>query len=617
MPSGADGLKDALSRLSCDPSYSAYVAVANTLHAVTPEASKLQPLKIAITRNFTIDAMVPVLEGELARAGFYPSMYLGEYDGVSQDLLDPRSALYRFEPDFIVIAQWLESLAPQFATRFLSFSAVEVAAEVDRLLGEIRARISVARQHSRSAILLNNFVLPPYPAVGILDAQSDKFQTGNILRLNNGLRHIASEFADVYVVDLMGLSARIGFEQAFDERYWHIGRAPLSRIALSAMAREYVTFIRALRGQTRKCLVLDCDNTLWGGVIGEDGIAGIKLGGTYPGSCYETFQRQIMNLKDRGVILALCSKNNEEDVREVLRNHPEMLLREEHFATWQINWNDKVTNLREIAQRLNIGLDAIVFADDSRFECDFVRESLPEVEVLYLGDEPSAFARLLASAGYFDSLTFSREDSVRTQMYRADSERQELQESAGSLSEYLARLQMVATIGKADELTIPRIGQLMQKTNQFNLTTRRYSEGEIRTLAAGRADIFYMKLRDRISDLGLVGVAILKYESSHAQIDTFLLSCRVLGRGAEEILLGQCLKSAAAAGVDRVSASYRRTSKNSQVADFYSGCGFAKVSETPEESVFEFHLTQNSFHPSDWIQVETIPCKESYAVQRS
>lgn len=607
MALGPETLRRAIARIAADPTYSAYTAVANLLHELTPEASGLPTLKVAISRNFTIDAVIPIIEGELARAGFHPSVYLGEYDAISPDLLDPQSALYAFQPDFIVIAHWLESLAPQFSTRFAFFSSTSAMEEVDRLLAETQSRLKAVRQCSRATILLNNFLLPAYPALGILDAQSEMHQVASIIRLNSGLRQIAREFPDVYVVDLMTLGARIGHDRAFDERYWHIGRAPLSRVALLALAKEYVKFVRALRGRAYKCLVLDCDNTLWGGVIGEDGIAGIKLGSTYPGSCYEAFQREILNLKDRGVLLSLCSKNNEADVLDVLRNHPEMLLRVEHFATWQVNWDDKVTNLRRIADRLNIALDSIVFADDSRFECDFVRESLPEVEVLHLGDEPSAFARLLNSAACFDSLTLSQEDRVRTEMYQADAKRQELRQSASSLSEYLEHLQIVATIGKADEFTIPRIAQLTQKSNQFNLTTLRYSEDDIRILSAGSAEVFYMKLCDRVSDLGLVGVAILKRESKSIEIDTFLLSCRALGRRAEEVLLAHCLQSAAAAGVARVSARYRRTSKNSQVADFYGRCGFAKVSETAEESAWEFCFDQNSFRPPEWIQVKIGP----------
>jgi FkbH-like protein len=616
MAGDRETLSAALRRLSREPSYSAYSAAANTLHELTPESSQLQILKVAISRNFTLEGMVPVIECEVARAGFYPQVYLGEFDAIPQDLLDPQSRMYAFRPDFIVIAHWLEMLAPHVASRFISMSPGEATAEVDRVLQEIRTRIAAVRQHSAVPVLVNNFVLPPHPTLGILDSQVESYQIGSVLRLNAGIQTIAREFPDAYVVDLMSLSARLGYEQTFDERYWHFGRAPLSRAAMCALGQEYVTFIRALRGRARKCLVVDCDNTLWGGIIGEDGIGDIKLGSAYPGSCYTDFQREILNLKDRGVILGVCSKNNEEDVREVFRDHPEMLLREEHIAVWEVNWDDKVTNLRKIAARLNIGLDAIVFADDSRFECDFVRENLPQVEVLSLGEEPSAYGRLLSSTGYFDSLTFSREDKLRTQMYQDEAQRQELQKSTTSLAEYLASLQMVASLGKADDITIARIAQLTQKTNQFNLTTRRYTESEIRRFARDPAmDVLYMKLRDRVSDLGLVGVAIMKYQGQEAMIDTFLLSCRALGRGAEEVLLEHCLKSAARAGADRVLGSYSRTSKNAQVADFYSRSHSATVSQTTEGGVWEFRAKTNSFRAPNWIQVEITPCKEIHAVK--
>lgn len=613
-PPGQGTFASAVARLSSDTSYSAYVAMSNVFQGLTSEATGLEPLKIAISRNFTIDAIAPVLEGELALAGFHLKLHVGEYDAISQELLDPHSRFYAFEPDLIFIAQWLEVLAPQLSNRFLSLSAASVTSEIDRILSEMRDRLSALRRHSAAPVVLNNFVLPTHPTLGILDGQSESYQTASILRLNNGLLRCAREFRDIYILDLMSLTARIGYAEALDERYWHIGRAPLSRTALITLAREYVKFVRALRGQTRKCLVLDCDNTLWGGVVGEDGIEGIKLGHTYPGSCYTAFQSEILNLKDRGVILALCSKNNEEDVREVFRNHPDMVLREEHFAAWQINWGDKVTNLRKIARQLNVDLDALVLADDSRFECDLVRDTLPQVATIYLGKEPSAFARLLNVGAYFDSLTLSVEDRIRTQLYHSEAQREELRESATSLHSYLTQLQIVASIGTGDNVSIPRIAQLTQKTNQFNLTTRRYNEGEIRALCADpTVDVFCMKLRDRVSDLGLVGVAIIRYEAKKAHIDTFLLSCRALSRGAEDCLLFHCLRSAAARGAEQVLGRYTRTSKNEQVADFFSRCNFANLSLGPEGGTWMFQTSRDSFIAPDWIQVETVGLKETYA----
>ena len=305
------------------------------------------------------------------------------------------------------------------------------------------------------------------------------------------------------------------------------------------------------------------------------------------------------------MILAICSKNNEADVMEVLAQHPDMQLREQHFAAFQVNWDDKATNLRRIAKQLNIGLDALVFADDSQFECGFVRENLPEVAVLHLGGEPSSFVSRLGRAGYFDSLTFSAEDRERTRMYRDEAQRQQLMESAGSLEGYLGKLGIVATIGRADQLTIPRISQLTQKTNQFNLTTCRYSEGEILALSVdSSADVFYMKLRDRISEMGLIGIAILRYQGREAELDSFLLSCRALGRGAEDCLLAHCVKAAAARGCTRVRGRYIPTKKNGQVAEFYPSHGFQPCTGDPGQ--WELQLGERVVPIPHWITVELL-----------
>jgi HAD superfamily phosphatase (TIGR01681 family) len=289
-------------------------------------------------------------------------------------------------------------------------------------------------------VLLNNFPLPAEPTLGILDAQSSAYHTGTILRLNAELLREAGEANDVSVVDFMRIFAAYGSTNFVDERYWHIARAPLAQKALVPLGTEYGKFVRALRGKAKKCLVLDADNTLWGGIVGEDGLAGIKLGPTYPGSAFVALQREILNLHDRGVILALCSKNNEADVLEVLRDHPDSLLKEEHFSARRINWDDKVTNLRRIAAELNIGLDSMVFVDDNPFEAEFVREQLPEVAVLAL--PPNAFASyrsLLSRPGYFDALTFTAEDRRKNAMYAENRQRQALEAESGSRSKWRSR----------------------------------------------------------------------------------------------------------------------------------------------------------------------------------
>lgn len=594
----------ALKKISKEPTYSSYLACGNVLDKIMPERSDMTVLKVAILRNFILDPLIPVIKGEIASAGFYPVIYLGYYDTIAQDTLSSQSALYNFSPDVVIMAQWLETLAPVLINRFPSLSAGQVDNEIERVLGMVVAYLTALRRQSSKPIIINNFMLPEYPALGIMDAQSENYQIHSILRLNLELLRRLRNFQDIYLVDYMSLIARFGSEQVVDRRYWHIGRAPLGRSALVPLGQAYGKIFRALYGKNCKCLVLDCDNVLWGGVIGEDGMEGIKIGADYPGSCYQALQQEILNLHDRGVILALCSKNNESDVLDVLRNHPGMILKENHFAIYKINWESKADNLKKIAHDLNIGLDSLVFVDDNQFECDLVREQLPQVSVLQLSCEPHCFREALRGRDYFDTLVLSDEDLKRNDMYRDQVKRKQLCESSVSLEDYLAKLDMVAEIGLADTKVIPRIAQLTQKTNQFNLTTHRYTEGDILAFSKdSNSDVFYLRLRDKVSDMGLIGVAIVKHDNEGAFLDTFLMSCRALGRGVEEVFLVYILNSAKSRGCKRILGEYLSTNKNRQVADFYGRQGFKLVDQDSQSSRWELVLHNQAFLGPKWIKV--------------
>jgi len=570
--------------------YADYAAVANELAGLTPDQTKLPPLRVAVLRNFTVEPLIPVLAGEIVAAGFHPQFYVGDFDAVQADALNPNSALYAFGPDVIVLAQWLETLSPALTTQFLSTPPAQIEDAVNGVRAHVREIAGALNANVRAPVLLNNFPLPGEPTLGILDSQSADHQTSTILRLNAQVLADAKELAGVAIVDFMRLFALHGSANCIDERYWQIARAPLAQKALIPVGSEYGKFFRALRGKTKKCLVVDCDNTLWGGIVGEDGPAGIKLGPTYPGSCFVALQQEILNLHHRGVILAICSKNNEADVLEVLREHPDMVLKEEHFAARQINWDDKVTNLRRIAAELNIGTDGFVLLDDSEFEVDFVRQGLPEVAVIAL--PPKAYASyrsVLTAPGYFDSLSFTAEDRRKTAMYGENRQRKALESASTSLAEYLAKLEIEAEIGVPSEIDVPRVAQLTQKTNQFNLTTRRYTERDVRSFAAADgSDVFALKVRDRISDSGLVGVAILTYENGTATIDSFLLSCRVIGRGVEDALLSFVVRHALhTKGCNRIVGAYVPTAKNAMVEGFYARNGFAALDETDGHRTWE------------------------------
>jgi len=551
-------------------------------------------LNISILRNIMLEPIEPYLRYFAYEIGFNAHIKFGEYDNIFLEAIGGDANFLFEETDCVMIFMKLDTFSWELARNFNALSSGKIKAESSRVKEYIDSVVSEIRKKTNGMILWHGFELPPYPALGILDSQNSNGQHASINHLNEYLRDRLKEQKNAYFVDLNLCIARLGANRFYDPRYWHIGRAPFSRQALHEIALEDFRYIRPLKGKNKKCLALDCDNTLWGGIIGEDGLAGIKLGKTYPGSAYYEFQQEILNLYNRGIILALCSKNNEDDVWEVFRKHPDMVLKEEHIATAQINWGDKAANLRQIALDLNIGLDSFVFVDDSEFEVNLIRQVLPEVEAIHLPQNKAVEYRdILASYGLFDTLTLSEEDKKRGAMYKAEATRKKLQTEITDMDTYYKSLDMELEIRFPDDFSIPRVAQLTQKTNQFNLTSRRYSESEIKDLInGGESDVIYLRLKDKFGDSGIIGTCILKYKDRKAIFDTFLLSCRVLGRGVEDAFLIQALKLAKKRGCKVAIGVYSATRKNTQVAHFYSKQGFDEVSEkqSDEDGCFQYSL---------------------------
>jgi FkbH-like protein len=364
-------------------------------------------------------------------------------------------------------------------------------------------------------------------------------------------------------------------------------------------AEHLCRVLGAARGKSRKCLVLDLDNTLWGGVIGDDGLNGIRLGqGSSTGEAFLEIQRYALALRQRGIVLAVCSKNDEANARLPFREHPEMLLKEEHIAVFVANWQDKANNIREIAATLNIGIDAIVFLDDNPVERGLVREILPEVAVPELTDDPADYPGILARAGYFEAVGLSNEDLKRADYYQANAERVSLKK-IGNLEEYLASLEMVATLAPFDAVGRVRIAQLINKSNQFNLTTRRYSEGEVaRFQTDPNKFCLQVRLIDRFGDNGMISVVIFDRAEEAWRCDTWLMSCRVLGRRVEELVLAHVAEAARSAGAQRLVGLYLPTKKNALVADHFAKLGFSKISDLPEEGA-EWELDLAGYRAPD------------------
>ena len=402
------------------------------------------------------------------------------------------------------------------------------------------------------------------------------------------------------LVDIARLAFSVGLEHWDDPRQWHASKLTFAPPMIPVYADVVTRTIAAMRGRTRKCLVLDLDNTVWGGVIGDDGLAGIKLGqGSASGEAFLAVQRMALELRARGIVLAVCSKNEEDVARRPFREHPDMLLRDEHIAVFQANWTDKAANLRAIAEALNIGVDALVFLDDNPAERMQVRGELPFVAVPELPDDPAFYPRVLAAAGYFDTVAFSQEDRQRADYYQANALRKAVLNSTGDLTNYLASLEMTATIDVVDAVSRSRVAQLVNKSNQFNLTTRRYSESEVE--AAERdphRHLVQVRLVDQFGDNGIICVMIAVKEREAWQIDTWLMSCRVprpQGRGSLPCTSGRCRHGR---GARTIIGRYVPSPKNRMVADHYEKLGFS-LSETLPDGASVWRLDTSSFRFPD------------------
>ncbi|RYD85792.1 MAG: HAD-IIIC family phosphatase [Verrucomicrobiaceae bacterium] len=586
-------------------SYTNYIELAASLNLDPARFEAWPEYKIAVVRNITIEPLTPAITGEVMRSGLRPVLHIGNFDSAAAEALDSGSSIYAAKPDMVLVFQWLEAASPAIGSRHVRLGAEERKAALGAALAQVRSIVQGIRANSDAVVLIANAPLPPSPTLGILDSQLEDGHTAAVLEYNLGLARIARETSNAYVLDLMSVVARIGWDSAIDGRMLAMAKAPFSQKALTAIGEQIGRFVRALRAKTRKCLVLDCDNTLWGGIVGEDGVAGVKIGSSFPGSSYREFQERALDLAARGVILAINSKNNRADVIEMLSRHDGMVLRENHFSVIKANWDDKVENLKAIAAELNIGIDSLVFVDDSSFEIDNVRTRLPEVATIRLTGKPAEHAAQLADSGLFDSLVLSSEDRDRTALYAAERKRNDIQSSYDNIEDYLGSLGLVADIALVSPIEQARVFQLMGKTNQFNMTTRRLTEADVARLAEdANSWVVRLRARDSISDLGLVGVAILQKIGSDVEISDLLMSCRALGRGVESAFIARLTEFAFAQGAGKVIGLYCRTGKNALCIGFYEKAGFQLINKDTDSERWERKSHAGSTLAPAWVKIE-------------
>jgi FkbH-like protein len=529
-------------------------------------------VRLGIVSSSTTSFMVPLIRALCFRDGLGVDIHEGLYGAFRQEILDARSGLARFEPDVLVVAtHWRDLNLPPVVD--------DEAAAVDRVFDEYRGLWQAASDRLACHVIQHAFDLPPTDSYGLLAQRVPGSRRRVIDRVN--LRFESAAPAFVSILDTARIVARVGADAWADARLWQASRQHPGTAALPALAEEQMAHVRAVLGIAKKVVVCDLDNTLWGGVIGEDGLEGIQLGHAAGGG-YVELQQYLRELKDRGVLLAVCSKNNPDDARLPFESHPSMVLRLDDFAAFVANWDDKVTNLRRIADTLRLGLDSFVVLDDNPLERAWIRSELPEVAVVELGPTAASYVRDLDGGRYFESLTWSAEDRIRTEQYRRESAVAGARAAASSLDDFLRGLDMRGTCAAVSRENIERVVQLTNKTNQFNLTTRRYTRPAVERMIAeplGWQGVF--SLTDRYGDHGIIGLIFCTPadDPSAWMVDTWLMSCRVLGRQFEEFMADAMVRAARERGVRMIYGEYRPTPKNGLVADLYPRLGFANAGE--------------------------------------
>ena len=549
----------------------------------------LVPFRLAMLSNSTVDMIIPALVATAARRGILLEPIQADYDQVAQEALNPHSKVNRSKPHAVLLALDYRALPLRhsFGDTKASFQVVQA------VLGYLKSLRDGIKASSNAVIIFQTFAPPVEWLFGSLDRTLPGTARNLICEINRELGKFVRGSGDV-LLDVAGIAETVGLADWHDQQLWNLGKFAFSDMMIPLYADHVARTIAAIRGKSGKVLVLDLDNTVWGGVIGDDGLQGINVAqGDVRGEAHLAIQRLALDLRQRGVVLAVCSKNTDEAAREPFEKHPEMLLKLDHIAVFQANWNDKASNIEAIARQLSLGLDAVVFLDDNPVERGLIRSLLPQVAVPELPDDPVHFARTLAAGGYFEAITFESEDLQRADFYQSNAKRAELQKQVGGVEAYLASLDMTITFQPFDATGRARIVQLINKSNQYNLTTRRYTDPEV-IEAENSPEVFTLQVRlaDIFGDNGMISVVICRLgEPGVWEIDTWLMSCRVLGRRVEHMVLREILAHARDAGVRKLVGIYLPTDRNKLVIDHYSKLGFAKFREEKSGATFwEFYV---------------------------
>jgi FkbH-like protein len=558
-----------------------YLELLRAGRRISENEQKLPELRVALLCDHAPQQFALVLKAALLEMGVFPQLRMGDYGATAVEAYDPGSELYEFKPDVAVYGIVVQKYRDRF------YQAEDPAARealpsayLQEVLGVIDALLARG-----VGVVVNNLALPVERMFGNYGALTSQSLYGSVLRFNHMLHEAIAARRDCLLNDVMYVAAQSG-AAFFDERLWLASKYPCANTVLPEVARSTARALAARKGRVTKVLVLDLDNTLWGGVIGDDGLEGIGLGGDAYGEGFQAFQRYLLALRDRGYVLAVCSKNNENVALECFRKHAEMVMREEDVSLFVANWNDKASNIEYIARVLNLGIDSFVFLDDSPFERDLVRTKCPRINVPELPDDVAEFVACIERSGLLEATAHTEEDYSRNQKYREEAQRTTEQIKYASIDDYLKSLKMRMTCGPFKPEDLPRVAQLIQRSNQFNLRTQRLSQAACERHAANGEVTVAARLADRFGDYGLIAVACCETLGDELFVAELVMSCRVLKRGVEEYLMNHLFAECARRGLRGVRGEYIRSAKNQMVKDFYKGFGFHLVESNGERDAW-------------------------------
>ena len=539
------------------------------------DMADLKECRVAILGNCSTQHLATALKGYGYKENYNLNIFDSDYNQIDSQIMDDDSELYQHNPEFVLIYMSAEKLYEQFCDMNLE-SRAEFA---DIIIQKISNYWATLNNKIKTNIIQFNFIEIDDRVFGNYANKTPNSFIYQLRKLNFNLMELSSNTKNAFIVDLSTIQNFYGRENVYDDKLYYIAKMPLSTNILPEVAKQVVDVIKTLHGKLKKCVILDLDNTLWGGVIGDDGLKSIQIGELGLGHAFSEFQMWLKELKNRGILLAICSKNNEDTAKEPFEKHPEMVLRLDDISMFVANWENKASNIKNIQATLNIGMDSMVFIDDNPFERNLVRGMIPDITVPELPEDPALYLSYLKSLNLFETASYSENDKDRTKQYQAQAQRVTMQNSFENFDEYLKSLEMVATAHKFDEFEIPRISQLTQRSNQFNLRTIRYTEAEIEEIC--KDDKYFtlsFSLKDKFGDYGLISVVIMeKQDDKTLFLNTWLMSCRVLKRGMEEFIINKVIETAKENGFKKVIGEYIKTPKNSMVENIYSKLGFADL----------------------------------------